>query len=239
MISEEKLKVQIFADGANVDEIRRRYYEDWISGFTTNPTLMKAAGIMDYLGFAKEILSFVTEKSVSFEVFSDDFSEMEREAEILSSLASNVYVKIPITNTKGISSAPLIRRLSNKGIKINVTAVFTLEQAREVIDSFVEGTSNYVSIFAGRIADTGTNPIPIVRQVGEWCHEKKGTRVLWASCREVFNIIQAEECNCDIITVTDGILKKLGNWGKNLDTFSLETVNMFYRDGRSLGYTIL
>lgn len=239
MKQEEKFKIQIFADGANVEVMRKRYRENWIAGFTTNPSLMKTAGITDYLSFAKEILSFIPDKSISFEVFSDDFNSMEREADILSSLGDNVYVKIPITNTKGVSSAALIRRLSGRGIKINVTAVFTLNQAREVINSFSEGTSNYVSIFAGRIADTGIDPMPIVRQIGEWCHAKKDTRVIWASCREVFNIMQAQECNCDIITVTDSVLNRMNNIGKNLDDFSLETVNMFYNDGKSLGYTIL
>lgn len=233
------LKVKIFADGADVEAMLAEYKKGVVKGFTTNPTLMKKAGVKDYLSFAKEVVRAIPDLSVSFEVFADDFETMEKEAEAISSLGKNVMVKIPVTNSKRESSAPLIRRLSEKGININVTAVFTIRQVIEVVDSFAGGTHNYVSVFGGRIANAGIDPEPIMTVAAQICHARPGVELLWASPREAFNIIQADRCGCDIITVTSDLLNSIGNFGKDLDQYSLETVQMFVRDGKSLGYSIL
>lgn len=235
----DELKIKIFADGADIEEMKREYEKGYVSGFTTNPTLMKKAGVLDYIKFAKEAVRLIPVLPLSFEVFADDFATMEKEAEALSIIGGNVYVKIPITNSKGESSIPLIRKLSEKGMRLNVTAVFTLDQVRQAVDVFAEGTSNIVSVFAGRIMDAGIDAEDVMREAQVLCRKKAGTELLWASCREVFNIVQAERCGTDIIAVTYDILKKLPILGKDLTQFSLETVQMFVSDGESLGYSIL
>ena len=200
---------------------------------------MKKAGITDYKEFAQNVLKEIPDMPISFEVFADDFETMEKEAVILSGYGKNVFVKIPITNSKGESSVPLILALSKRKVNLNITAVFTVKQVKAVLDVLEDGTQNIISIFAGRIADAGVDPEDIMRQTAELCGKKEGTKCLWASCREVFNIIQADRCGADIITVTNDLLAKLGNIGKDLEQFSLETVQMFERDGRSLGFSVL
>ena len=233
------LKVKIFADGADSEAMKAEYAKGIVKGFTTNPTLMKKAGVKDYVSFAREMVKAIPDLSLSFEVFADDFETMEKEALILSALGKNVMVKIPITNSKGESSIPLIKKLSGEGVNMNVTAVFTIRQVQETVDAFVEGTHNYVSVFAGRIANAGVDPEPIMTVAAQICHEKPGTELLWASPRETLNIVQADRCGCDIITVTNDLLGKIGDFGKNLEQFSLETVQMFTRDAKSLGFSIL
>ncbi len=235
----EDLKVKIFADGADIEGMKEEYEKGIVTGFTTNPTLMKKAGVTDYTSFAGNVVEAIPNLPISFEVFADDFDNMEKEADVLSKLGDNVYVKIPITNTKGESSIPLIRRLSKKHCRLNVTAVFTLEQVAGAVDAFEIGTDNIVSVFAGRILDAGIDAEDIMRASKALCGRKPGIELLWASCREVFNIVQADRCGVDIITVTNDILAKLPNIGKDLNQFSLETVQMFARDGASLGFSIL
>ncbi len=238
-ITLKDLNVKIFADGADIEEMKKEYAKGYVSGFTTNPTLMKKAGVMNYTDFAKEAVRAVPGLPLSFEVFADDFEKMEKEADILASMGDNVYVKIPITNSKGDSSIPLIYRLSRRGMKLNVTAVFTLEQVSRAVEAFQDGTDNIVSVFAGRIMDAGVDAEPLMRAALTFCVEKPGTKLLWASCREVFNIVQADRCGVDIITVTNDILNKLPCLGKELTLFSMETVQMFVRDGASLGYSVM
>lgn len=233
------LKVKVFADGANINEMLTLYNQGLVKGFTTNPSLMKKAGVTNYKEFAKEVLTNIKDLPVSFEVFSDDFETMEKEADALSSLGENVYVKIPIMNTKGESSIPLIKKLSYKGYHLNVTAIFTIDQFREVVEALNPEVKSIVSVFAGRIADTGTDPIELMKESSRICKTNKGVELLWASCRELYNIIEADKCNCEIITVTNDVLKKLNNMGKDLYEYSLETVKDFYKDASSLGFSIL
>lgn len=233
------LKVKIYADGADIQEMKKEYAKGIVKGFTTNPTLMKKAGITSYSNFSKEILKEITELPISMEVFSDDFDEMGEEAHEISSWGENVFVKIPITNSRGESSVSLIRNLSEEGLKLNITAIFTLEQTKAVLDVLKPGTENIISIFAGRIMDAGVDAEEIMKEAAKLCREKGNAKLLWASCREVFNIVQANRCGVDIITVTNDILAKLGNWGKSLEQFSLETVQMFARDSKALGFSIL
>ena len=235
----EDLKVTVYADGADIEAMKEEYKKGYVKGFTTNPTLMKKAGVKDYVSFAKEAIKEIPDLPLSLEVFADDFDTMEKEADVIAALGDNVYVKIPITNSKGESSIPLIKKLSKKGIKINATAILTLDQVRSVVDAFEPGTKNIVSVFAGRILDTGVDAMPIMKEVTEICKSKPGTLSLWASCRELYNIIQADQCGTDIITVTNNILAKLPNLGKDLTQLSLETVQMFVNDGKSLGFSIL
>lgn len=233
------LKIKLFADGAVLEEMISAYKEGVVKGFTTNPSLMKKAGITDYVSFAKEVITHIPDLPISFEVFTDNFDQMRREAEEIASWGDNVYVKIPITNSFGELSIPLIKDLSKKAVKLNVTAILTLEQVQQVVDAFEPGTHNIVSVFAGRIADTGIDPIPTMKKAAEICHQKPNTELLWASSRELLNIFQAEECNCDIITCTPDILRKLSNVGKDLTQLSLETVQMFSKDSKDLGFSIL
>ncbi len=235
----DDITIKIFADGADIKSMKDEYHKRLVKGFTTNPTLMKKAGVKDYISFLNELVREIPDMPLSFEVFSDDFATMEREAIKLSSLGENINVKIPITNTKGESSAKLIHDLTAQGVRVNVTAMLTLKQVREAVDAIVPGKNNYISVFAGRIADTGINPIPVMAEAAKICHEKKGLELLWASCREVLNIIQAQEAGVDIITVTYDILRKLPLIGKDNEILSLETVKMFYNDAQSLGYKII
>lgn len=233
------LKIKLFADGADADDMKRIYAEGLVCGFTTNPSLMKKAGVTDYVPFAKSICKEIQDLPLSFEVFSDDLGRMEQEARAIASWGDNVYVKIPVTNTEGVYTVPLIKRLSADGIKVNVTAILTLPQVEQVVEALTPGVGAYVSIFAGRIADTGVDPTPVMRQAASICRSKPSVESLWASTREVLNIIQAQECKVDIITVTSDILKKISMIGKDNEQLSLETVQMFYRDAVSLGYRIV
>jgi transaldolase len=232
------VKVKIFADGADRAGIERLAADPTIAGFTTNPTLMRQAGIEDYESFAREILEVVTDRPISFEVFSDDLGEMERQALKIAQWAPNVNVKIPVTNTKGERTDVLLKRLVESGTKVNVTALFTVEQVEWVASALANGPACYVSVFAGRIADAGVDPLPIMRQSLEVLRTYGNQELIWASPREVFNIVQANEMGCDIITVTHDLLKKLPGIGKDLDQFSLETVKMFYNDASAAGYTL-
>jgi len=232
------LKVKIFADGASREGILEYYGLDHIAGFTTNPTLMKKAEIGDYEMFAKDILSVMKDKPISFEVFSDEFDEMERQAEKIAGWGQNVYVKIPVTNTRSESSVDVIRILTRKGVKLNVTAMTTLEQVRQVVPA-LEGTEGaYVSVFAGRIADSGLDPLPIMKSVVHYLEPYDKIELIWASPREILNIVQADEIGCDIITVTFDLLKKLPIIGKDLNEFSLDTVKLFYNDAKEAGYNL-
>lgn len=235
----KKQKINIYADGAVIEDMVEAYKSGTIKGFTTNPTLMKQAGITNYEEFAKEAIRNIPDKPISFEVFSDDFNTMEKEALKLASWGENVYVKIPISNSLGESSIPLIESLSNQGVQLNITAILTLKQVRETVETFAGGTNNIVSVFAGRIADSGVDPIPLMNKAAKICHQKSGTELLWASPRELLNIFQAEECGCDIITCTPTIMKKISSVGKSLEQISLETVQMFSRDSKDLGFSII
>lgn len=231
--------IEIYSDGAVIDDMIEMKEEGIVSGFTTNPSLMKKAGITNYISFAKEALQKVEDFPISFEVFADDFETMEKEAMALASLGENVYVKIPITNSLGESSIPLIEKLSSKGLKLNITAIMLEEQVQQTVDALSEGTENIVSVFAGRVADTGVDPEPLMKNSLAICRKKTGTKLLWASSREVFNIIQAQNLGVDIITATPSILKKLSMYQMDLAQLSLETVKMFNEDTKALGFTIL
>ena len=235
----ENLKVKIYADGAKLEDMLAAYRSGTVQGFTTNPSLMKKAGVTDYKAFAKEVLSEISDASVSFEVFTDELDTMEKEADILSALGKNVFVKIPITNTKGESTVPLIRKLSKKGYQLNITAIFTIEQVEAVVDALDADTASIVSVFAGRIADTGRDAGEIMRKAAEICKRKPKAELLWASCRELYNIYVADKCGCDIITVPNSILAKINNVGKDLKEYSLETVQGFFKDASGLGFSIL
>ena len=233
------LSIKVFSDGAVLETMLHDLNSGLVTGFTTNPSLMKKAGITSYIGFAKDVLKEITDFPVSFEVFADDLEGMEQEARRIAALGDNVYVKIPVTNSKGESTAPLIDRLTAEGIKVNVTAIFTVEQVRVVVDALKSGTPAVVSVFAGRIADTGVDPMPIMQEALAICRQKEGVELLWASPRETFNIYQADSLGVDIITCTSDLIKKLELKDKDLTEYSLETVQMFLRDSSSLGFTIL
>ncbi|MBI4994664.1 transaldolase [Candidatus Peregrinibacteria bacterium] len=233
-----ELNVKIFADGAEKASMVELAKSPLIKGFTTNPTLMRKAGIVDYAGFAKDILSVIKDKPISFEVFSDDFREMERQARIITAWAPNVYVKIPITNTKRESSFDLVKKLADDNIKLNVTAMLTLQQVKHISRAFAPKAPVIVSIFAGRIADTGVDPMPIMREAKAILASQKNVELLWASPRELLNIYHADEVGCDIITVTPEILKKIEKVGFDHHELSVETVKMFYDDGQKVGYTL-
>ncbi len=232
------LSVQIYADGADLGSILELAKNPLIKGFTTNPTLMRAAGITDYEGFARNLLTEVSDRPISFEVFADDFDEMERQALAISSWGPNVYVKVPVSNTKGDFAGPLISRLSDAGVKLNVTAIMTVNQVWSVAEALNTETPAVVSVFAGRIADTGVDPVPLMSECVEVLKGRPKAELLWASPRELLNIFQASDIGCHIITVTHGVLKKLSLVGKDLDEYSLETVEMFYRDAVAVGYSI-
>jgi transaldolase len=232
------LKIAIYSDGADVRDMIAARDAGIVKGFTTNPTLMRKSGIADYAAFAREVLAAVGEMPISFEVFADEFEEMERQARKIATWGGSVYVKIPITNTKGESSIPLISRLSAAGVKLNVTAILTLQQVREVVEAFHPDTPAVVSVFAGRVADTGVDPVPLMQEAAAIVAKRPKAELLWASPRELLNIFQAEECGCHIITVTPDLLKKLAMVGKPLDELSLDTVKMFYNDAAAAGYTL-
>lgn len=232
------LKIKIFSDGADLDSIIEAYQKGDVKGFTTNPTLMSRAGITNYMTFATEVLRVVTDLPVSFEVFSDDFAEMKEQALKLAELGENVYVKIPITNTKGESACPLIRDLAGRGLKLNVTAILTLKQVEDVTAALNPGVPAIVSVFAGRIADTGRDPVPYMKKSLEILKPLPLAELLWASPREILNIAQADQIGCHIITVTPAVLAKAGTLGRALEDLSLDTVRMFYNDAQSSGFTI-
>ncbi len=233
-----KLKVKIFADGADEKSIRELYPCAHIKGFTTNPSLMRKAGVDDYERFARNLLEYVRAKPLSFEVFSDEFPEMQRQAKIISGWGENVYVKIPITNTRGESAAPLIATLLKDGLKLNITAMLPQTQVDEIRPHFSKKSQAFISIFAGRISDTGTDPEPVMRYAVEAFKDCPHTEILWASCRELYNVFMADRTGCHIITVTHDLLKKLSLLGRNLNEYSLDTVKMFYNDARDSGYVL-
>lgn len=236
MKSWDALNVKIFADGADKAGMIDLYRNPLIRGFTTNPTLMRKAGVSDYRSFAHEILAAIPDRPICFEVFSDEFDEMERQALEISSWSGNVYVKIPITNTRGQLSCDLVRRLARAGVKLNVTAMMTLDQARDISQCLAEGPSGFVSIFAGRVADTGRDPVPLMAAALELLRPYPNLELIWASPRELLNILQADAIGCHIITVTHDVLRKLHLVGKDLHEYSLDTVKMFYSDAQQAGY---
>ena len=234
----EDLRVKIFCDGADKKDMLDMNSKTFIKGLTTNPTLMKKAGIKDYELFAKDILSTIKQKPISFEVFSDDFDDMEKQAMEITSWADNVYVKIPITNTKKESSKELIKRLSEKKVKLNITAIMTLDQVKTVLSVLENKVPSIISVFAGRIADTGRDPIPLMNDCLKEMKINPKSELLWASPRELLNIIQADQIGCHIITVTKDIIKKLQFTNYNLEDYSLDTVKIFYKDDVDAGFKI-
>ena len=230
--------VKLFADGADKAGILEMYQNPRIDGFTTNPTLMRKAGITDYVAFAKDLLREIADKPISFEVFADEFDEMERQALEIAGWGKNVYVKIPVMNTKRKTSYELVQKLSQAGVQLNITAMMTLEQVNRVSESVQGGASCFVSVFAGRIADTGINPVPMMQEALELLKNTPNAELLWASPREVLNVYQAEAIGCHIITATNDILKKLELNGKNLDVYSQETVQMFFNDAQAAGFQL-
>lgn len=234
----EKLNVKLFADGADLDSMREMYANPLIQGFTTNPSLMRKAGIQNYGEFAKEVIALIPDKQISFEVFSDDFDGMEKQALEISNWGKNINVKIPVTNTNKKFSGPLIKKLSQAGVSLNITAIMTLEQVEKVVDCLSFETPAFISVFAGRIADTGVDPVPIMRKAVEIMKVKPKSELIWASPRELLNIFQADAIGCHIITATNDILKKINLIGKDLDEYSVETVEMFYKDALAANYQI-
>ncbi len=234
----EQLKIKIFADGADLKSIREAAAHPLVKGFTTNPTLMRQAGVIDYRAFARDVLKSVPDRPVSFEVFADDFPSMEQQAREIASWGENVYVKIPVSNTKGEFSGPLIAALSHTGVKLNITAIFTLEQVSRVADALAQNTPAVVSVFAGRVADTGRDPVPLMIDSLRVLKPRPKAELLWASPREVLNIFQGDQIGCHIITVTSDHLKKLSLAGKDLDAYSREAVVTFHKDALAAGFDI-
>jgi transaldolase len=236
--SREALTIKIFADGADLEGMLDMASKPYISGLTTNPTLMRKAGITDYVKFAKDVLSEIQSKPISFEVFSDDLDEMKTQGVKIASLGSNVYVKVPITNTQGKSTKDVVRFLVNEGVKVNVTALMTQEQVLQIVEVLNLSVESYVSVFAGRIADTGRDPLPIMKECLAVLASNTKCELIWASPRELLNVFQADQIGCHIITATNDILKKLDLIDIDLNEYSLDTVKMFYRDATAAGYTI-
>jgi transaldolase len=234
----QQFRIKLYADGADLNGMIEEYKKGIASGFTTNPTLMKKAGVKSYEEFAKAALKAIPDLPISFEVFSDDLPGMEREARKIGSWGKNVYIKIPVTNTKGESTAPLVKKLSHDGLKLNVTAILTVDQVKTVAKALSPDTPSIVSVFAGRIADTGVDPMPIMKASVKVLKTNPKAELLWASTRELLNLVQAESCGCHIITITNDILKKTPLVGKDLSQLSLETVQMFYSDAQSAGFNI-
>jgi transaldolase len=233
-----ELKVKVFADGADLAGIQKLAADPLIKGFTTNPTLMRKAGISDYESFAKDVLGIIGDRPISFEVFADDGEAMTKQALKLASWGPNVYVKIPVTTTNGDPTVELARHLAGEGVQLNVTAMMTVQQVEDVLPSLAGGPASYVSLFAGRVADTGVDPIPMMKQVLSIISAEPQVELIWASPREVLNIVQADEIGCDVITVTHDLLSKLSGLGKDLTQFSLETVVMFYEDASASGFQL-
>src|SRR5580700_10821120 len=233
------LRVKLFQDGADLDSMIAARGRGLVSGYTTNPTLMRKAGINDYKQFAQKVIAAIPDMPISFEVFSDDFETMEREAREIASWGGDTYVKIPITNTKGESAGPLISRLSKEGFSLNITAMLTLDQVDTLAAAVSPASRTIVSVFAGRIADTGIDPVPVMTEAARRLSSLPKAELLWASPREVLNIAQAGDCGCHIITATPDIIAKLPLFGKDLHTYSLETVKMFYDDARAAGYKLV
>ncbi len=238
MLDINKLNVEIFADGAEINGMLEMLEKPYVKGFTTNPTLMRKASIADYEAFAKQVLAKIKDKPISFEIFSDDFEMMENEARKIASWGKNVNVKIPITNSKGESSLPLIKKMSDEGISLNITAIMTLEQVKGVAEAINEKSETIVSVFAGRIANTGIDPIPLMKEAKEILKSNLNAKLLWASPREFLNIFHAEQSGCDIITVSNNLLAIIPMLNKDLKEYSLETVQMFYNDAQAAGYKI-
>jgi transaldolase len=238
MTSDSNLKIKLFADGADKETMLQMYRNPRIQGFTTNPTLMNKAGIRDYEGFARDILKSIPDRSISFEVFADDWENMERQALKIATWGHHVYVKIPVTDTRKEPSLKLIKRLTHAGVKLNVTALLTLAQVRDVAAALEGGAAAYVSVFAGRIADTGRDPVPLMAAAVEMLAPNPGIELIWASPRELLNVFQANSVGCHIITATSDILKKLDLIGKDLDEYSLDTVKMFYSDAVKSGFVL-
>lgn len=234
----DALAVKLFADGADITAMLEMYRQPFIKGFTTNPTLMRKAGIADYRAFALDVLAAIPDRPISFEVFSDDFDEMATQALEIASWGRNVNVKIPVTNTRGEFSGPLITRLSQQRVFLNVTALMTTAQVQQVVGALVGSAPAFISVFAGRIADTGRDPMPIMAESVRLVNTRPGTELIWASPRELLNVFQADAVGCHIITATNDILKKLDGVGKDLEQFSLETVEMFHRDAVAAGFRI-
>jgi len=232
------LKVKIFADGANLDGMLELAENPLVKGFTTNPTLMRQAGIEDYEAFARRVLERITDRPISFEVFADDFDTVHAQALEIASWGANVNVKIPVTNTQGISAADVVGKLSREGVSVNVTAMFTIAQVEEIVAVLDEDTPAFLSIFAGRIADAGHDPIPVMQEALRLMRSRPKSELIWASPRELLNVLQADAIGCHIITVTHDLLKKLSTLGKDLEQFSLETVKMFHADACAAGYNI-
>ena len=233
-----ELKTKVFADGADLAEIAKLCKNPLIRGFTTNPTLMRKAGVTDYEAFARAAIELVRERPISLEVFSDEFHDMERQARRISTWGSNVYVKIPVTNTRREPADELVQRLSEAGVKVNVTAILTLDQVKRTAARLAHGAPSIISIFAGRIADTGVDPLPLMRTALENVRPHGAIEIIWASPRELLNVVQANEIGCHIITITSDILAKLGILGRDLADYSLETVKMFYSDAASAGFKL-
>jgi transaldolase len=232
------LKVKLFADGADLAGMKEMAANPLIKGFTTNPTQMRKAGIADYKAFARDVLAAIPDRPVSFEVFADDFASMETQALEIASWGRNVNVKVPVTNTKGDFCGALVERLSRQGVQLNVTAVMTLEQVKQITERLAPETPAIVSVFAGRIADTGRDPVPLMEKAVAILRARPKSELIWASPRELLNIFQADAIGCHIITATNDILKKLSLVGKDLERYSLETVEMFYKDAQAAGYSI-
>jgi transaldolase len=231
------LKVKIFADGADAPEMLEMYSKPFIKGLTTNPTLMRKAGISNYRAFAREILAEIRDKPVSFEVVCDEFAEMEGQALEIAGWADNVYVKIPVTNTRGEASYALIRRLASRGVKLNITAIMTRMQVRDVVSALSPEVASFVSVLAGRIADTGVDPVPLMAEAVRMLEARPRAELIWASPREVLNIFHADSIGCHVVTASHDILRKLPLVGYSLDEYSLDTVRMFYRDAVAAGFS--
>jgi transaldolase len=234
----KELKVKLFGDGAEKTAMLELYRTPLIQGFTTNPTLMRKAGVADYEAFAHDILTAIPDRPISFEVFADEFEDMEEQAMHIAGWGDNVYVKIPVTNTRRQPSCALIRRLTRAGVKVNVTAILTVEQVADVVKALAGGAPSYVSVFAGRIADTGRDPLPIMAECMALLSPHPQIELIWASPRELLNVFQADSIGCHIITATPDILKKLTLVGKDLSDYSLDTVQMFFDDARKAGFTL-
>jgi transaldolase len=234
----DQLNIKIFGDGADLEQMLELNRKPYVKGFTTNPTLMRKAGVTDYVGFARRVLEEITDKPISFEVFSDEPGEIHAQAREISSWAPNVYVKVPVTNTRGESTEEVVRALTSSGVQVNVTGILTLPQVEKVTRTLDGGAPSIVSVFAGRVADTGVDPVPHMTKALEITNTVPTTELLWASPRELLNIVQADAIGCDIITVTEDVLAKLPLLGKDLAEYSLDTVAMFYRDAQESGFTL-